>query len=284
MFSSDQFIMSGNMKDCEDLALTEGFLDQESTESGKRALKHKHNQYSRSSICLSQKSFWPWIHIFLIFNYTVLFSLAILKFSRNAIHLQPPEELLHLSARSAIEWEVRKFETKILGNPFVGEPRPELENAWHNLLRYDNLQVPLSDFDENMPVIHLKDGSGVIAQLTVFHALHCLKKLRQWVYRNHYYSTASEDRLSLESEHADHCIEYIREHLMCKPDISLITYKWVNGTRGNEVIGQSKSLRPSNKDLSDHECVNWDNVDAWAGEREFDLFRVDLLKRPDPVS
>ncbi|EDN94567.1 hypothetical protein SS1G_10441 [Sclerotinia sclerotiorum 1980 UF-70] len=166
---------------------------------------------------------------------------------------------MSVSARSAVTWEVRKFETKILGNPFVGEPRPELENAWHNLLRYDNLQVPLSDFDENMPVIHLKDGSGVIAQLTVFHALHCLKKLRQWVYRDHYYSTASEDRLSLESEHADHCIEYIRENLMCKPDLSLITY-------------------------NDHECVNWDNIDAWAEEREFDLFRVDLLERPDPMS
>jgi hypothetical protein len=80
---------------------------------------------------------------------------------------------------------------------------------------------------------------------------------------------------------SDHCIEYIRENLMCKPDISLITYKWVNGTRGNEKIGESKTPLPSNKDLSDHECVNWDRINSWAEDRAFDLFRLDLLQMPD---
>lgn len=38
-------------------------------------------------------------------------------------------------ARSALQWETRYFPTLITNNPFAGEPRPELEEAWHNLLR-----------------------------------------------------------------------------------------------------------------------------------------------------
>lgn len=71
---------------------------------------------------------------------------------------------------------------------------------------------------------------------------------------------------------------------MCKPDISLVTFVWVNGTQGNGTIGQDTHLLPSSKDISDHECVNWENLDRWAGAREFNLFRADLLKRPDSNS
>lgn len=38
-------------------------------------------------------------------------------------------------ARNAVEWGTRRFETNIIDNPFSGEPRPELERAWHELLR-----------------------------------------------------------------------------------------------------------------------------------------------------
>jgi len=38
-------------------------------------------------------------------------------------------------ARRALQWETRRFPTLITNNPLAGEPRPELEEAWHNLLR-----------------------------------------------------------------------------------------------------------------------------------------------------
>lgn len=95
-----------------------------------------------------------------------------------------------MPARSALQWEVRRLETNIRGNVFVGEPRPELENAWHNLLQRmflralqslfakeyldDNIRMPLDDFESDSSVVELADGSGAIAQLSVFHGLHCL--------------------------------------------------------------------------------------------------------------
>ena len=77
----------------------------------------------------------------------------------------------------------------------------------------------------------------------------------------------------------DHCIEYIREYLMCKPDLSLVTYHWINNTAQHP---EDPSLRlPTSWDHSLHECANWDALDAWAGARVFDLYKYDLLQRPE---
>lgn len=61
---------------------------------------------------------------------------------------------------------------------------------------------------------------------------------------------------------------------MCKGDISLVTFNWINGTEGHG------PLLPTNKDRSPHECVNWDLLNSWAEERYFDLYRVELLRKP----
>ena len=61
---------------------------------------------------------------------------------------------------------------------------------------------------------------------------------------------------------------------MCNADTSLVTFGWINGTDGNG------SLLPTNKDYSRHRCVDWNQLDAWADQQRFDLFRVDLLRKP----
>ncbi|KAM3087046.1 hypothetical protein ACMFMF_000978 [Clarireedia jacksonii] len=183
----------------------EPFLSGALTESPAAAARHDRQNHYRTSCgtTVRQRSRWLYVHFSIIFLYTLILLLSISKISRITSKSESPTtHLLSLPARPAIEWEIRKFETKTRGNPFVGEPRPELEEAWHDLLRHDNLHVDFDDFDKDMPVIKLADGSGAIAQLTVFHALHCLKKLRQWVYKDHYYASASEARLALEAGHA----------------------------------------------------------------------------------
>lgn len=76
----------------------------------------------------------------------------------------------------------------------------------------------------------------------------------------------------------DHCIEYLREYLMCKPDLSLVTFHWINQTAQHD---DPSARFPTNRDQGLHECANWESLDAWAGNHVFDLYDTDLLKKPD---
>ncbi len=38
-------------------------------------------------------------------------------------------------AREALKYEKQIFYSDVEGNPFAGPPRPELDDAWHNLLK-----------------------------------------------------------------------------------------------------------------------------------------------------
>ncbi|KAL9113925.1 MAG: hypothetical protein Q9227_002059 [Pyrenula ochraceoflavens] len=218
----------------------------------------------------SQLISWQWaVHLTLILTYTVIFALSLRSLNRTAelcmTHLKLP-------AHKALQQEIRYFPTALQNNPFTGDPRPELDRAWHALLTNNNIRISTSELAElNYTSIELGDGSGMVAQLGVFHALHCLKTIRRFVHKDYYLVNATEAALSQMNEHVDHCIEYIRENLMCHPDISLVTLRWIPTDDG---------FKPTNKDLARHECVNWDVLNGWAGMRVFDLYRLDLLKRP----
>jgi hypothetical protein len=74
---------------------------------------------------------------------------------------------------------------------------------------------------------------------------------------------------------ADHCFEYVREYAMCHADTSLVDFFWINGTTG------TGPLEPSNKDTSVHQCTNWESVNTWAGQHNFDLYELEKLRYPD---
>ena len=60
-------------------------------------------------------------------------------------------------------------------SPFGGEPRPELDKAWHDLLEHTNIRISKVELQNlNRTAIELYDGSGCFGQLNVYHHLHCL--------------------------------------------------------------------------------------------------------------
>jgi hypothetical protein len=103
-------------------------------------------------------------------------------------------------------------------------------------------------------------------------------------------------RLSGENEHASHqlliylpkraklmldighCIEYVREHIMCQPDLSLVTFRWINNTAQHPDF--PAQFYATNFDASEHTCAKWEPLDAWAGMRVFNLSNLDQLQRP----
>ena len=121
----------------------------------------------------------------------------------------------------------------------------------------------------NQSSLELKSG-GYVAQLGVFHQLHCVKWFRQWMRREHYWPELHGVMLEERKRHIDHCLEMFRFHAMCHPDLSVGTYKWIGSypTPGLEHRGR---------------CVNWDAFMDWHDQRTVSLTDLDELADRPPV-
>jgi hypothetical protein len=232
----------------------------------------------------STRKFRPiYFHVVLILVYSAIYvGLLLRTFSIRPPDADPsvpqPRPPHRLPAREGLIWEERQFPTEITNNAFAGDPRPELDEAWHHLLHNDNILVPKDYLDErNLTSIYTKDGTHGVASLSTYHALHCLKKVKRMLFKTYYHDGKSEEAMAREIKHVDHCVEYIREALMCQPDLSLVTFRWINDTAQHE---DKSAFYPTNFDVSLHTCAKWEPLDRWAGARRFDLFDVDLLQRP----
>ena len=74
----------------------------------------------------------------------------------------------------------------------------------------------------------------------------------------------SQDERRREGPHIDHCLEYMREAAMCRGDTTLSTFQWAAG-------------KPYSRVTSEHECVSWERLDAWARQRMVDMSDYGIL-------
>ncbi|KAI2768969.1 hypothetical protein F4815DRAFT_489826 [Daldinia loculata] len=207
-------------------------------------------------------------HIFLFTMNTVLATVFMRKImlydDRLSLHAHSP-------ARSTVEYETTYFEKYgHLSSPFSKKPGPELDAAWHKQLSGMNIRVSkdwLEPFDAES--IHFADGSGVLAQLGVYHELHCLKKLKHWIYRSDYYGNMSAIELEEEEAHIEHCLEWLRVAALCRGDTTLTTFQWRKGER---VSLETEYPIP-------RQCVNSERLLKWSEERAVDINQEGLLER-----
>ncbi|KAH6675789.1 hypothetical protein B0J14DRAFT_699174 [Halenospora varia] len=141
-------------------------------------------------------------------------------------------------------------------SPYTGSPSTSTDRAWHDLMSKMTIRVTSQELERgNQSSVELPDG-GHMAWLGVFHEMHCVKMLRQWKYRDHYYPNITSQEESHKSLHADHCLEMLRASAMCHADRSLTTFKW---TRHQKPMLDTK--RPQ------HICVNWDFLMSSVNDR-----------------
>lgn len=129
-------------------------------------------------------------------------------------------------------------------------------------------------------------------ELDVFHQLHCLvnipspKETRDDLtfknmirhalspehYKGYMPGLDGEDEL-LGFHHINHCVDAIRQSLMCSVDVSVLTWRWdetkqINAERGTIL----------------HTCRNFDKIRDWAWEHAItDTFDMDYHVRNDPL-
>lgn len=106
----------------------------------------------------------------------------------------------------------------------------------------DNKTLPVPD----------EDG-GYIIQLSVFHQLHCLNMIRKGLYGA--VDMTNEDDL-MGIEHLDHCVDMLRQSIMCNSDVTPITFARTSLDTSMKVVAEVV-----------HTCRSFSEIQQWAWNR-----------------
>ncbi|TLD15136.1 hypothetical protein PspLS_10596 [Pyricularia sp. CBS 133598] len=163
---------------------------------------------------------------------------------------------LHIEYQKRVEWVDPR------PHPFNLPVSDALDTAWEDLLYSLNVRVrphEMNLINETMVNRARVTGDGYAAAMGIWHELHCLNNLRKllhWDYYGPKYG-GKENPEAFGKGHSDHCIDMIRQSLMCRPDTSLYPFHWgPDGIPSNHV----KAKTPKT-------CVRWDSLENWAQKR-----------------
>ncbi|CAG8956467.1 hypothetical protein HYFRA_00003852, partial [Hymenoscyphus fraxineus] len=146
---------------------------------------------------------------------------------------------------------------------YMGVPSDDSERAWRNLIHPDRrhgvrlLREEASHLNINESILLPDNNFAVI--LTVHHNLHCLRRLRQNFFEEHYYPDWTDEDRKHNREHSLHCLESLRTSMICKPDLAPLPYYW----SGN--IWHDMNASPQSK----RECVNWEFFSEYLKSRSY---------------
>ncbi|TVY57693.1 Cyclochlorotine biosynthesis protein O [Lachnellula cervina] len=170
-------------------------------------------------------------------------------------------------ANKAVEYiREQKFESALFSyTPYMGIPTNKTDLLWENL--YDSLAVSkISRSEANLlphPTLRIPGTEDYLVQLDVFHQLHCLDDLRMLLYPERFPGLEELkdengviNRDGHEFRHWDHCIDALRQTIMCHSDVSPVSWH-LNMPKRNVIIPQLSTT---------HTCRNFTKIQEWARE------------------
>ncbi|KZS87708.1 hypothetical protein SISNIDRAFT_535241 [Sistotremastrum niveocremeum HHB9708] len=174
---------------------------------------------------------------------------------------KPGIQTLYSPAQGSFENEIRVFSHALSRSIFYGPPTDETDQAWQALLQNGVSRIPrhqaalLPNRTEQIP----GDEDHYVVALDVFHQLHCLNVIRKALSPQRYQPPNNVlidtgDGL-IAFDHVDHCVNSIRESLMCNADISVNVWQW--DAKRKRSIPRLDVL---------HTCKNWEGIAGWAHE------------------
>ncbi|KAF2206591.1 hypothetical protein CERZMDRAFT_52914, partial [Cercospora zeae-maydis SCOH1-5] len=151
--------------------------------------------------------------------------------------------------------------------PFEGRPNPMNDAAWHHILNVGMIAIT-SEENSRLP----EGGSSTVRNdpehhvvlLAVFHQLHCLKYLRDLIYDFDEGAVLPGGTNEYQLMHGDHCIDYLRQVLMCHGDLTPIRQHWEPSLHA--YAAEQETV---------HQCRNFDQIWNWAAERNTTGLRAD---------
>lgn len=163
-------------------------------------------------------------------------------------------------------------------SPFKGPPTPSVEEAWRSVMQYGVIAVTADDYERTRHSLRTavqfpaEAGGGYLATTVGTHQLHCLHFLWKDHHREYFPDLVGTAREvpDLYERHFEHCVDYIRQSIMCHFDTGLVTYDWVR-----------KHQNPTPNANAMHKCVDWDAVQHWLRERAVEMPDGFKWKQPE---
>ncbi|CCD45412.1 hypothetical protein BofuT4_P044300.1 [Botrytis cinerea T4] len=135
-----------------------------------------------------------------------------------------------------IQYEIETAPSDLWANNiYMGEPCDESERAWNNLIHPNRghgvrlYREEAAKLDINKSILLQDNNFAVI--LTVHHNLHCLRRLRQSIFPEHYYANWTDEDREDDRHHQLHCLESLRSSMICQPDLAPLPYYWSGNVR-----------------------------------------------------
>ena len=114
-------------------------------------------------------------------------------------------------------------------------------------------------------------GGGYMAATVGTHQLHCLHFIWQDHHRDSFSNVRQKiaDVPELYERHYEHCVDYIRQGVMCHFDTGIIPYNWVRDH--NNPTPNSNTM---------HKCVDWERLQDWLRSRAVEVPEGFVWRQP----
>ncbi|KAF7505676.1 hypothetical protein GJ744_000525 [Endocarpon pusillum] len=169
-----------------------------------------------------------------------------------------------------ITYNVIRFNGSLLKeNVYRQDAGPDVDAAWASLgVDYRSVMIPADEAAKSglladQVKIADKYGGGFPANVEGLHQLHCLNLLRKSLYYNfdHYHALgegAFSNSDHILRHHVSHCLDIIRQQLMCTIDTGVLGQVWWNRNWPEAYVDFN----------TQHKCKNFDAIRQWAEDHQ----------------
>lgn len=165
---------------------------------------------------------------------------------------------------------------------------PKVDAAWDALgINYRASLIPEAEaLKSGMTKSHVhiseKYGGGYPGNVEGLHHLHCLNLIREALYYNvDYYRAKGEgafkNKDGIVRLHVSHCVDILRQQLMCMPDVGVLGQIWYDKEAPKAFVDFNTK----------HQCRNYEEIRKWAEEHQLPADHevpADFLEPPEDES
>ncbi|PTB62195.1 hypothetical protein BBK36DRAFT_1172751 [Trichoderma citrinoviride] len=249
-------------------------LDTQYLMSNEKARKRNSSQQKRNWVFLAVNSF------ILLLNIGALLMMGVTKtvtvtHRENEFPDLPHQEWID----GVIDWELQVYDDQFTNHgQFRGVPRPELDDAWSEILQNFTLRIPKPGWrNASTPTSILTEWGdeegGIMGTFSFLHNIHCLRTIRQYMLPDAYpkiaekYKPGPNSPIPTHIDFLDHCIDILRQSELCHADMALMTFEWREGEHD-----------PVNIHHTPHVCANPNKITKFLEQHT--VFPFGLLRNP----